>query len=651
MKKKKYHFRMVVALLLICICLAFVLEKAAEASGVVKVVDQVNDLKDEQGYIRYFANYYLDMENTERLDFAPEMLNNLANIQMNTIRNFVMITSMLFYHALDFNLANYFGTEIDTIQSAMRSSFLEPLFLIGFSGSAIIIIKRMLKRDMIGMYGQILKVLGILVLSLFVVRESSTVIAKTTELTSSIGAEILSGDGTVSDYAARTAGSIWYNLAHLPWEYAEFGADEYGSEQVISILTLEKNDTARKDIVEKWQGNAFKMERAGERVAFLILYMVPLFIKCVIYIVMGGMLLLYQVLAVFYVLLAPFVLIIAMLPSYEHIISAWIRRFVEIQINALVMYFVVGLLFKVDEVLISNVGKEWGWLVVLTAQVILYVGVFIKRNEVLGAISKLGITTPRTEVNKGVNSVKAMAIQSVMAARSIGMKAAVAKNGTTTAAITKNKNAETQVDKKVERPITTKENTTYYSQEPNSHYTNSHSTSSKAHRERLRPTRMEFVERQIILEFEPSERHREEEYYSEEAPIHRPRMDSQEIVDGKYKEMPTNVTEKKEKKQQNLIAPPIKGEERTLPEKASETNTKTMIEKKVETVNVSVPVSTSSKMKKVDAKDERNPRMVKTLRPVKAPRLATERIKIVSQYPKLTTEGVQEQIRPNLGQI
>lgn len=560
---------MTMALLLICASLLFVLADTVLAAETLKPVKgaETQDNAYEKMYIQYYENYYIDMVKPGALTFAPETLQYMANVMWNTLETYVYTTCALFYYALDFNLASYFKEEINTIQKAMRSSVFEPLFLLGFAGSAIVIIKRMLKRDVIGVFGQFLKVIAIFIISLLVVRDSGTVIEMTTGLTSSIGTQILAGDEvSVSKYAARAMGSIWYNLAHLPWEYVEFGNDDHTEEDMLAVLLQEKNAPIRQEFVESWNGNAFKTERAAEKVGFLILYMIPLLIKCTIYIVMSGILLLLQLMAVLYVLLAPLILILAMFPTYENIISKWIRRFVEIQISALVLYFIVGLLFRVDEMLFQTVSQEWGWLVVLVVQVTLYVGVIVKRNELLGALSKMGIAAPRNAINNGVHNAKAAAIKSMAAARMLGVKVSVAQRGIAAAAKVTTGNGKTgskvyskrgtAAKKAVERPVMRKTANAAYSSssKAKTQYSYGETTSSEPHFEHLRPTRVGFMERQVIFEFEPSERPVRD---YDDISIQRPRMDAWEMPEQSFWEVKSGTEAvpvvKKRKRPQSVV--------------------------------------------------------------------------------------------------
>lgn len=409
MKRKKYIIRMTMALLLLCIGMILALSATSAASSPFNIAEDLKNLSGKYYYINNIHNYYLDSQKTGLMDTGANILNNMANIQLNFIKNIVFAACALFYYALDFNIAEMFGSQLNAIQAAMKSSVFEPLFLIGFAGSAIIILKRLLHRDLMGSYGQILKVITLFILSILVVRESAGVLSAATQITSTIGANILTGgESSTSSYAAKASGQIWYNMMHIPWEYLEFGNDDHETTDAETLINLTVNNPDRTKFIDNWTGNAFTNDyRPGEKVGFLLLYTIPLAAKSILYIFLGCILLLMQLMAVFYVILAPLVLILAMIPGYEHILSSWIRKLLESQLSILVMYFLVGMLLKLDELLYDSVAVKWGWLIVIVVQTALYIGVIIKRNELFGMFSSIGVSNPIKYFNGGVSQAQA----------------------------------------------------------------------------------------------------------------------------------------------------------------------------------------------------------------------------------------------------
>lgn len=424
MEKKKYYVRMAVALLLLIIGVIFALSvPAMAASEAVKSgVQAFNEASaGDAKYINQSDNYYLDMEKTGLLETGQAIMNSIANMLFTFIKWLGKVTVVLFYYCMDFDMAKMFRDEINSIQSALNSGIFKPLFLLGFCGSAVIMLKKMVKRDMLGAYGQIAKVIGIVVLSILVVQESATVLTATTNITKTISTQALMGmqgnsQTNVSDYAAQSAGVLWMNLIHQPWVFIEFNGEQVDEETIDNFLGEAPNSDDRKKLIKDYAndgGKAFDIDRAGEKIGFMFLYLIPFAIKSVIYILMALLTLFFQLIAIFYTFLAPVVLILSMVPGYEGMLTSWLRKVLESQLSILIMSFIIGLLLKMDTLLYEACAVEWGWLVVMIVQTVIAVCVLLKRNELLGALSKLqrGVSNPgyaKALMRNGVDGYKAI---------------------------------------------------------------------------------------------------------------------------------------------------------------------------------------------------------------------------------------------------
>lgn len=407
MEKKKYYIRMAVALLLLTVGVIFALSiPSMAANEAVKGSEPRFESSGDAKYINRSDYYYLDMKKTGLLESGDAIMNSIANMLFTFIKWLGKVTVMLFYYCMDFDMSAMFRDEINGIQSALNSGIFKPLFILGFCGSAVIMLKKMIKRDMLGAYGQILKVIGIVVLSILVVQESSTVLTKTTEITKSISTQALMGmqggeQVDISDYAAQSAGALWMNLIHQPWVFIEFNGEEPGEETIKQLLGVgteeyKPGSKQRKELVEKYEGNAFDTDRGAEKIGFMFTYLIPFAIKCVIYILMALLTLFFQLIAIFYTFLAPVVLILIMVPGYERLLTEWLRKVLESQLSILIMSFLMGLLLKMDALLYETCAGDWGWLVVMIVETVVAVLALVKRNELLGVMSKLqkGVSQP-----------------------------------------------------------------------------------------------------------------------------------------------------------------------------------------------------------------------------------------------------------------
>lgn len=536
MKNKKYYIKMAAGIFLLSVAIMLVNAIPTQAMAPVNIIKELQNLSGEHKYMSYYDNYYLDYIPGGMLEWADDMMNKMVNSQFDIIKLYGLIICIIFYNALDFNLAEMLADEINVMQASLRGSVFEPLFLIGFAGSAVILLKRFAKRDMIGSFVQILKVIGIVVLSYLVVSQSGTVMREATNLTASVGAQILSGTNgsTTGDYAAESVGEIWLTLVHRPWLELEFGDDDYSKEDMLYFLTSEPVDADREEKVNAWEGDAFKGTRSFGKMGFMICYMIPFFIKGTLFLVIGGLLLVMQLMAVLYTFLAPLVLILALIPGYEGILSRWLRKLLESQLSILVMYFICGILLKIDGLLFDNLSDTWGWMVVLVLQIVLYLGVILKRNEIFGAMGKIGISNPGAMANAGMRGgsmIKSAVAHAIVAGRQRAVVKSGTKAGVKAAKAEDKTGKETRKGKKQpERPVMGNAKKNELAVVPTggkaAGYKNNtgYTTSSDAHREPLRPKSVTFTERQVTFEFEPSGATTDP--YSEAGTVQRPRMDS-----------------------------------------------------------------------------------------------------------------------------
>ena len=341
------------------------------------------------------------MEDAGLLDQLSAVGNWFANFLFTVVLWLGKAVVTLYYFCMSFDLAELFQDDIDKVQRALNSGVFKPLFYLAFCGAAVHMIKTFIKRDMIGSFLQVAKVIGILIMSLLVVNYSSTVISYATGITKSFSTSILlsvnGNEGTTdtASYAAQAAGELWINLIHQPWVFVEFGSDAVTEETINQFLCVGEENAKyyngskdREQLIKVYPGTAFQKERAGEKVGFMFLYLFPFLVKSVIYLVMAVLSLAFQLFGIFYVLLAPIVFLLIMIPGYESLLSAWLKKLLETQLGILMMSLLMGVLILTDNLLFEKCAV-WGWLVVFLVQTLVLLIVILKRNEILGALGKL----------------------------------------------------------------------------------------------------------------------------------------------------------------------------------------------------------------------------------------------------------------------
>lgn len=160
-------------------------------------------------------------------------------------------------------------------------------------------------------------------------------------------------------------------------------------DDIVDDLLYSDSSDERKEALEDYSGEALNKEYIWSRLGFLFFYLIVMLIKCVIYIVLAIMTLGFQLFAVFYVLLAPVVLILTMFPGYEGVLNSWLKKIIETQLGVLIASFILGLIVMLDNLLYAACSGAWGWLMVIAVQAGSSALIILKRNELLGAIGKL----------------------------------------------------------------------------------------------------------------------------------------------------------------------------------------------------------------------------------------------------------------------
>ena len=273
------------------------------------------------------------------------------------------------------------------------------------------------------------KVVLVIVLAMFVVLRSDVVLSGATKITKGISVDALSnindnmgisgGTDKIEEFSKKAAGVLWVDLVHEPWKTVEFmHCDIPDSGTIDRFLSADDADERAELVKDFGEAKCFNMLIGYERVGFLLIYLIPCLAKCFIYMMIAGGLIVYQVLAVFYLMLAPVILILFLVIGYESILTVWIKKLFETQVMILVITLMLAFLIRVD-VLLFGKADEWGWLIVLIVQIIAGVGLYQNRDKIFRLLEPV-----QRGREKITNSVQKMHIPEKMAAIRSGAIAA-----------------------------------------------------------------------------------------------------------------------------------------------------------------------------------------------------------------------------------
>lgn len=361
---------------------------------------------EEPGGIESYKCYYFDLEKLDILDTFYTAINAVANLVWNIIKLLTKLVMMIMYVSLNFDAGELLSPYLSGIQSTIHDSLFEPLFVLAFCGMAVILLKRMFVRDLMGAFGDIVKVVVIVVLSVALVEKSDSALSMITGVTKEASVEILMGinDNTgisegdsddesaaATDFALSAAAMLWTNLVEEPWLYLEFAGTDPTEEDIKNFLNIANppGSENRADLVANYTGAAvcFEKGRALVRLACLLVYFIPFIVKFALYTAVAGIQLIMQIITVVYMLIAPVILLLAMLPGYENAINKWLRKMLEAQLGILIITFLLGIIIKVDSLLYGLMDSMGGFLVVCIIQMVVMVGIYFGRNKIMGMLA------------------------------------------------------------------------------------------------------------------------------------------------------------------------------------------------------------------------------------------------------------------------
>ena len=399
MNRQKFCKKFLVCALSLLLFFAVGVAPPAFAAGSQAVVDQSDwqNLTGEDRYIQYHDNYHLDIEETGLLDAIDAAINGLANIILALITSLGYAVCNCFYFVLDFDLAALFSPQLDSIQSALKSSVFDALFILALAASLFGLAKQLARRNVSGLFADLAKILAILVLSVLVTRYSAVTISGATSISKGVGMSALAdlnGQSSlnVSNYSSQAAGLLWKSLVHQPWESLEFmGMGSYTEADVEAFLTTPKNDDdAREALVASYPGG-FSKKLGGARVGLEVLYLVVFIIKSLIFLALAIIQLAFQALAIFVVLLAPVILLLSLVPAFGGVdlIGAWFKKLLETQIMVFLVMLLVGLLIQL-ETLMYGLSSSFGWLSVMIVETFIFGVLALNYKSVLGMFKKAG---------------------------------------------------------------------------------------------------------------------------------------------------------------------------------------------------------------------------------------------------------------------
>lgn len=87
----------------------------------------------------------------------------------------------------------------------------------------------------------------------------------------------------------------------------------------------------------------FAKGRSATRIGQGLIILITMSVKCVVYMLVAIMYIVFQLIAVFFTMMAPLILLLALIPGYDfEILGIWVRKIIETQIGVLIITFLMG---------------------------------------------------------------------------------------------------------------------------------------------------------------------------------------------------------------------------------------------------------------------------------------------------------------------
>ena len=282
----------------------------------------------------YIDNYYLDMRDTNIIQTQYSMINAAANMLFLAIRHMGYLVTVLFYLVFNIDIARWFAEPFRGLHEGINRVFFDGLFLLAFATCAFFICRQILMRNAQAILNEVLKVLLLVVISFAMVTRGTdflSFVTSATRTTATHALGVISGQGTdanMSNYAANAAGVMWGSLVHTPWLFLQFGPGYSPDESTVrEILSAPPGSTARQAIVmeqyNQTNGGLFGLGVGTVRIGYILSLFIPLILKAAMFIILAFVQIAFQVLMLFYLLISPIILVMAVSPALGGFDLVW----------------------------------------------------------------------------------------------------------------------------------------------------------------------------------------------------------------------------------------------------------------------------------------------------------------------------------------
>ncbi|MFW5648283.1 MAG: CD3337/EF1877 family mobilome membrane protein [Candidatus Alkaliphilus sp. MAG34] len=331
----------------------------------------------------YRSNYWLD-DTAGMFNPVENMTNAIANVLFMLQQGLAYLLIIAFYYAFEFSIFDLFKDIINLFIGNMKGQLYDNVIIIILSFMGIFFFIKQLQRQVVQFWVALIQTVLIVALGIFYFTQPAFVLEKTETATKEISKMVLAGLNNNDTTGAVTTASneLWDIFVHRPWQMLEFGDSALAAQHSDNVLAL-SDPEARERIFKQLENEGTWQNMGLKRLGFQLMYLIPMLITFAILAILCGLVIMFQFLTMIIFMMGIFIFIVALIPGIgPRLLGQWFSKFVATAATKVVLVFFLSLIISFNKALFAYAETK-GWLIALILQVIVYVAIFLKRNELI----------------------------------------------------------------------------------------------------------------------------------------------------------------------------------------------------------------------------------------------------------------------------
>lgn len=312
--------------------------------------------------------------------------NTLANVIFNVQKGLAYLLILAFYYAFEFSFFDWFKDLVEMFIGNMYTQLYNNVSIIILSCMGFYFFIKTLQRQTIQVWIAFFQTVVILALAIFYFTHPVQVITQVENGTKEISKMVLAGTSTGGKTGTaatiKASNEIWDVFVHKPWVYLEFGNKTLAEQQTAKVLSMSPGKERTSLFKDLEKRGLFSSTNMGvKRLGFEIMYLIPMLVSFLILAALCLLVLGFQFLTIIIFLFGVIVFVLALIPSIgPKVLGNWILKVAAAAGTKIILVFFLSMLIAFNSALFTH-AEEKGWLVTLLLQLIIYVIIYLKRND------------------------------------------------------------------------------------------------------------------------------------------------------------------------------------------------------------------------------------------------------------------------------